>query len=106
MSGPLRDVWVDRETSDIRKLDGVTDVRKGPFHREVPFDATFAEYGGAWLISHAHVAGGVRLAFFRYTGEGEIDFSNYAFPATAPDDCFDRALHAPHGDDDVPCTTP
>jgi hypothetical protein len=104
-NGPLRNVWVDRETSDIRKLDGVTDVHKGPFHRLVPFDAEFAESGGFWLISHAHVAGGVRLAFFRYTGEGEMLFSGYTFPADAPDYCFDRALYDAHGEG-APCTTP
>lgn len=105
MSGPLRNVWIDRETSDVRKLDGVTDVKAGPFHRLVPFDAEFAESGGFWLISHAHVAGGVRLAFFRYTGEGEMVFSNYAFPADAPGYCFDRTLHDAHGED-ASCTMP
>lgn len=105
MNGPLRNVWVDRDTFDIRKLDGVTDLKKGPFHRLVPFDAEFAESRGYWLISHAHAAGGVRLAFLRYTGEGEMNFSNYAFPADAPDYCFDRAVHDARADDRS-CTSP
>jgi hypothetical protein len=105
MSGPLRDVWIDREGGDIRKLGGVTDVRRGPFRREVPFEATFADYGGAWLIARAQAAGGVHIAFLRYTAEGQLDFSNYAFPADVPDYCFDRALHDAHGED-AACTTP
>jgi hypothetical protein len=105
MNGPLRNVWVDRDTFDIRKLDGVTDVKGGPFHRLVPFDAAFAESGGHWLIAHAHIAGGVRVAFFRYTGEGDMNFSNYAFPSDAPDYCFDRAVHDARADDRS-CTPP
>ena len=103
--GPLRNVWVDLDSFDIRKLDGVVDVKAGPFHRLVPFDAEFAENNGYWLISHAHIAGGVRVAFLRYTGEGEMVFSNYAFPANAPDFCFDRSLHGAHGEDHA-CTAP
>lgn len=104
-NGPLRNVWVDRDTSDIRKLDGLTEVHKGPFHRLVPFDAEYAESGGFWLISHAHAAGGVRVAFFRYTGEGDMVFSGYAFPADAPAYCFDRALYDAHGAG-AACPTP
>jgi hypothetical protein len=94
MSGPLRDVWVDRTTYDVRKLDGVISVRKGPFRRQAPFDATYAKSGDAWLIAHGHAAGGVHLAFLHYTGEGQIDFGDYAFPASVPDACFDRGADA------------
>jgi hypothetical protein len=104
MSGPLRDLWVDRETADVRRLDGVVEVRRGPFHREAPFDADYADVGGAWLLSYGHAAGGVHVAFLHYTGEGRIDFGGYAFPAGIPDWCFDRDQHAAHAADDAVCT--
>jgi hypothetical protein len=105
MSGPLRDLWVDRDTAEVRKLQGVIDVHKGPFHREAPFVAGYAESEGAWLLTYGHLAGGVNVAFLHYTGEGRVDFGNYAFPAHVPDWCFDRTLHAAHATDDAACTS-
>jgi hypothetical protein len=105
MSGPLRDLWVDRDTADVRKLDGVIEVHRGPFHREAPFDAGYAESGAAWLLTYGHAAGGVHVAFLHYTGEGRIDFGGYTFPAGVPDWCFDRAQHAAHAAADAVCTS-
>ena len=99
----LRDVWVDKNTLELRKLVATDKlfVQDGPVYGTL-FTITMGSLGGYPVVTHIHGVVGRDARGEDYIGDGKIvdyDFTNVAFPKTLPAWYFDPHQYAQHKDD-------
>jgi hypothetical protein len=91
----LRELWVDANTLDLRKLVATDTlfVEGGPEY-PVLFTVEFAMYEGMPVITHIH-----GVVYGGYDGDGQTvdyDFKDLVFPKTLPDWYFNPREYAQH----------
>lgn len=99
----LRDVWVDKNTLELRKLVATDKlfVQDGPVYGTL-FTITMGSLDGYPVVTHIHGVVGRDAQGEDYIGDGKIvdyDFTDVAFPKTLPAWYFDPHQYAQHKDD-------
>jgi hypothetical protein len=94
----LREIWVDANTLDIRKLVATDTlfIQGGPEY-PVLFTMEFRMYEGIPVITHIH-----GVVYGGYNGDGQTvdyDYTDLVFPASLPDWYFNPRDYAQHGND-------
>jgi hypothetical protein len=86
---PIRDLYVDTQTYQPRRMAIEVYAEAGPIHSRPTATVDFAPVDGTWLIDHASMDFVLRFAFFAYGGSGEFQISDVGFPPSEPDWLFD-----------------
>jgi len=77
---PVREVWIDAESFDVRKIVAREVEHAGLI--AVPFTLTveYAEAGPYWLVHSGEAGATAHLLLFTVSAEGAATYANYEFP--------------------------
>jgi hypothetical protein len=93
---PIRDLYVDTQTYDPRRMAIEVFAAVGPVRSRPTVVVDFAPVDSTWMIDHASMDFVLRLAFLAYGGSAEYRTSEISFPASEPDWLFDAKELAEH----------
>jgi len=90
----LRDLWVDRTTSQTLQL-AVHGLFDGKPYDDARWVVTYVDFNGRGYVQQIRTDDTLRFGIDRYVSELQYDFVGYEFPETLPPIVFERLLRLP-----------